>query len=461
MRTQVWTVLGAGMVFILGPVASQTAPEMEMRAARFHRDGGTTLIDAFCLVPFAFVEPLTMGPDGEGYYTVTVTVRDDDKLVLHRSEWSQVVPVSVLRTPGTSAVEHFSFGANPGRYGIEVAVRDSASGRVQRSSTTVSAFDNRPHASDLLLTAVMRQAASEADTATAAGELRKGRLFLTSATRPVLTPREPTLYYYVEVYADGAGEASLVATVKTEDGREIITAPPVTAGVAAGENVATSGLNLAGLPPGDYELEVDVAIEEQSVTKSARFVMAGFETDQAIAALVTSRTPDVWANYTEQQLDSLYRPLVYIMENDERGVYEDLSITGKQNYLRRFWARRDPTQGTPANEAQAAYYRRIADANRRFREGGAGQTDGWRTDRGRIFLRNGEPEETFEQPQPAGPYKYEVWKYSRGRGNKYVFIDESGFGNFVLVYTEDRLEAGRAEWETFFDEEDLRRIRNF
>ncbi len=461
MRTQVWKVLGAGMVLILGPASSQTRPEVEVRTARFHRDGGTTLIDGFCLIPFAVLEPLTMGPDGEGYYTVTVTVRDDAKLVLHQSEWSQVVPVSVLRTAGTSAVEHFSFGANPGRYDIEVAVRDSASGRVQRSSTVVVAYDTRPAASDLLLTALMRTATTVSDTTPAAGELRKGALFLTSATRPVITPREPTLYYYVELYADSAGQASLVATVKKPDGRDVITAPPLTANVAAGENVATSGLNLAGLPPGDYRLDVDVDVEGQTVTKSADFVMAGFETDKAIAELITMRTADVWSNYTEQQLDSLYRPLVYVMENDERGVYEDLSMAGKQNYLRRFWAKRDPTQGTPDNELQAAYYGRIAQANRRFREGGAGETDGWRTDRGRIFLRNGEPEEKFEQPQPAGPYKYEVWKYYRGRGNKYVFIDDSGFGNFVLVYTEDRLEASRAQWETFFDEEDLRRIRNF
>ncbi len=460
MTIQWLTALWAGALLAHSPAVQQPAPEVELRAARFHREGGMTLIDGFCWVPFAVVEPLTTGPDGKGFYTVSIAVRDSTGLVLHRSEWSQGVPASVLRAPGTSAVEHFSFGAQPGVYTIEVSVRDSASGRVKRSGTEVRAYASRPSASDVLLTAIMRRAAAPSDTTPAVGEIRKGALFLTSATRPVLTPREATLYYYVELYA-GPEQADLTARVKTASGREVIAAPPLNVTVSGEGGVATSGLNLAGLPPGEYELQLDIVRGESTVTKRAGFVMSGFETDQAIAQLVTRRTSDVWSNYTEQQLDSLYRPLVHIMEADESGLYDDLSVTGKQNYLRRFWARRDPSEGTPDNEAQAVYYARIAEANRRFREGGAGATDGWRTDRGRVFLRYGEPEESFEQPQPAGPYKYEVWKYSRGRGNKYVFIDESGFGNYVLVFTEDRRETSRAAWESYFDEEDLQRIRNF
>ena len=55
--------------------------------------------------------------------------------------------------------------------------------------------------------------------------------------------------------------------------------------------------------------------------------------------------------------------------------------------LREFWRQRDPTPGTPDNELQQSFYQRLAEANRRFREGGAAEIPGWRTDRGKILIR--------------------------------------------------------------------------
>src|SRR5207302_313988 len=79
-------------------------------------------------------------------------------------------------------------------------------------------------------------------------------------------------------------------------------------------------------------------------------------------------------------------------------------------------------------------------ATRRFREGGAAQIPGWRTDRGRVFIRLGPPDEVLSRPQPPGSLPYEVWKYTRQRQLKYCFVDLTRFGNYVLLWTNDRLE---------------------
>jgi hypothetical protein len=39
-----------------------------------------------------------------------------------------------------------------------------------------------------------------------------------------------------------------------------------------------------------------------------------------------------------------------------------------------------------------------------------------------------------------------VWKFSRPRQLKYVFLDETGLGNYQLIYTTDRFETSRADW---------------
>ena len=155
---------------------------------------------------------------------------------------------------------------------------------------------------------------------------------------------------------------------------------------------------------------------------------------------------DPFETSNESELDSLYGPLVYIMLPDEEGIYSTLSRNGKRDYLRRFWSRRDPTPGTTRNEAAERFYRRVQTANARFREGGAAAVPGWRTDRGRIFIRYGQPDEVLSRPQPPGGLPYEVWKYTRGRQHKYCFVDLTRFGNYTLVYTDDLLEPSRPDW---------------
>jgi GWxTD domain-containing protein len=170
---------------------------------------------------------------------------------------------------------------------------------------------------------------------------------------------------------------------------------------------------------------------------------------------------DEYDGYQVAALDSLYRPLVHVMEDEERGIYDGLSVDGKRNYLRRFWAKRDPAPGTTENEAKDLYYGRIAEANKRFREGGAAQVEGWHTDRGRILLRYGEPDERLNRPQSGTTPPYEVWKYTRTRARKFVFLDETRFGHYALLYTDERREPSRPDWEAILGPEAAKDVKGF
>jgi GWxTD domain-containing protein len=170
---------------------------------------------------------------------------------------------------------------------------------------------------------------------------------------------------------------------------------------------------------------------------------------------------DEYTKLNPREADSLYRPLVHIMEDNERGVFESLSLSGKRNFLRQFWARRDPSPGTPENESRDKYYKAIDEANRRFREGGAAEVPGWRTDRGRIFIRYGEPDEKLSRPQAGATRPYEVWKYTRGRPRLFVFMDETRFGHYTLLYTNERREPSQPNWESILGREAVQEIIRF
>jgi len=141
------------------------------------------------------------------------------------------------------------------------------------------------------------------------------------------------------------------------------------------------------------------------------------------------------------------------MTSDEQGVYPSLTLDGKRNYLRQFWVKRDPTPASPRNEAQEEFYRLIAEANRDFGEPGAAAIPGWRTDRGRIFVRYGRPDEVFNRPLEGKTNPYVVWKYTRNRPLKYVFMDLTNFGNYALIWTNDRREPSRPNWEALLGPE--------
>lgn len=442
------------------PAASVTAQSLEIGTARFYRSAGNqTVVDGFVRVPFTALDSLRSGPDAVAAYRVVLTVRDSAKLQLVADSWTRNVPARLLGTPRGSALEHFTFAASPGSYTIEVAVHDSATGRVTRAQTPLTAFPARPAASDVLLATGMR-AASAADTGRGAGELRKGGVVLEAAVQPLLTPSQANLGYYLEWYGRGlvAETAGVSVRVLRPDGTPIVSTPAQRVPFDAQGGVTRATVDLAGLPPGEYGFEVVVQVRDTTVTRRAPFRMGGFES----VALTTPPAPaDKFEAMSEAQLDTLYGPLIYLMTSDETGIYSSLTLEGKRSFLRRFWQKRDPTPGTPRNEEQENFYSRIAEANRRYREGGSAEIPGWRTDRGRIFIKNGAPQEVMQRPQAGNTLPYEVWKYSQGRPLKYVYMDLTQFGNFALIWTDDRREPSRPNWQSLLGPEGVQDVQRF
>jgi GWxTD domain-containing protein len=139
------------------------------------------------------------------------------------------------------------------------------------------------------------------------------------------------------------------------------------------------------------------------------------------------------------ELESPYRKwltedVVYIITPEESAEFKRFSTDQqRENFIEQFWLRRDPTPGTIANEFKMEHYRRIAYANERFASGIAG----WKTDRGRIYIKFGPPDEIESHPsgvQTSTPY--EVWRYrfieGVGKNVEMRFEDEGRNGEYRL-----------------------------
>jgi len=152
------------------------------------------------------------------------------------------------------------------------------------------------------------------------------------------------------------------------------------------------------------------------------------------------------------ELETPYRKwlnedVTYIITDEERAAFKQLqSDDQREQFIESFWQRRDPTPDTVENEFKEEHYRRIAYANEHFASGLAG----WRTDRGKIYITYGPPDELidhssggfYERPPEEGggetsTYPFQQWRYRyiEGIGSDITieFVDPTMSGEFHLT----------------------------
>jgi GWxTD domain-containing protein len=436
-----------------------------VRAFRFYRaDANQTRVTAFVEVPYALLTPSGEGPDALLRYGVTVRIVDSTGKSLYQTGWPGRARAE-LRTAQGSGMELLDFSLAPGRYQLDVDLDDSVSGRHLTASTTVDAYSTPPSLSDLMLSPNMRLATGE-DTMPRPGERRWGNTLVTAATRLRLTPVRTHAYYLLEAYAHAPESGTMQVQVTDSMGRALVATRPQPVEVAAGGSVLKGQLDLSGLPSGKYRLAVHLAVGGKEEERSESFEMAGFEEtmEREAVRLTAERETDrgYFGAMNDTQLDEAFGPLIYVTTPDSLSVWSSgLSVAAKREFLTRFWVVRDPTPNTPRNEARETFYAKVDYANRNFGEGGRAAAPGWRTDRGRIYVKFGPPGETLDRRMAGKSPPYQVWRYTRTRENYYLFIDRTGFGAYKLMFTNDLKETSNPNFRDILDAEALQDVSRF
>ncbi len=112
----------------------------------------------------------------------------------------------------------------------------------------------------------------------------------------------------------------------------------------------------------------------------------------------------------------------------------DASEEERQRLFDAFWEERDPTPETRRNELKEEFFKRIDFANRTFTEITSGR-EGWQTDRGRIYIVYGPPEQVDHRDSEMNVPATETWNYTR-LNRRYYFVDRNGEGVYRLVKVE-------------------------
>jgi len=172
------------------------------------------------------------------------------------------------------------------------------------------------------------------------------------------------------------------------------------------------------------------------------------------------RQKDPNAKKKKEELKSVYKNWLeqdvnYIITDPERKAFKALKTDEERDqFIEGFWLRRDPDPDTPENEYKEEYYQRIQYANEKFASG----IPGWKTDRGRIHIMFGKPDQieshpaggpyerpTYEGGGSTSTYPFEIWwyRYIEGIGSdiEIEFVDPSGSGEYRIARSPQEKDA--------------------
>lgn len=271
-----------------------------------------------------------------------------------------------------------------------------------------------------------------------------------------------TLQIYYEVYdlKPPEGGAYVATRQILDDQGKVMRSAADTVVALGGQWVHTPRLSVKDLPAGTFDMLVEVA--ELGGTRSAR----------------VKRTFNVvWteSSWGRSEQDVLNEARILLPE-DEYDRFREMQRGDRETHLANFWATYDPSPNTARNELRELFLQRVDMANRNF---STSFEKGLISDRGRIFIRYGQPDEVTREVMPqigsslsdylegisedrpeletlksgssnvVDTRPFEVWSYTRqgeplfleretttsSSGLTFIFVDEQGFGNYVLKYS--------------------------
>jgi GWxTD domain-containing protein len=196
---------------------------------------------------------------------------------------------------------------------------------------------------------------------------------------------------------------------------------------------------------------VSIAIA-QSTDQSDKKPSSDSSTKDTVSKPMTEKQRKKQEKKLQKELETPYKKwlnedVAYIITDEEKQAWKRLATDDeRQQFIEQFWLRRDPTPDTEENEFKEEHYRRIAYANEHYASG----IPGWKTDRGRIYITFGPPDEiedhssggTYERPMEEGggetsTYPFQQWRYRYidGIGTNVIieFVDPTMSGEFHMT----------------------------
>jgi len=445
-------------ILLSSPVWAQDSPRDLFVAADYACFKINDSLDmAYTEIYYSFFRnQLSFQPDSLGYMATlraSVEIRSDSGDVIDSSSW-----VAGNRVPTLADANVSNYLINdvvpaqlkPGKYDVAIRLTDLNSGASGQARLNVDVPAFTSEALDLSNLELVYHV-YEAD----GGNFDKAGRKVIPNTRGTFSHDDTIAYFYGEAYNIGSGWDGYSVDIRIYDGNGILykQLPPVNRKVSAESEAILNGFNVSSFKAGVYNLEVSVhgGGQSTSATKAFEVTPGKVQWQLASQAEELSDFPEAQSITTEGEAKNFRNQILYIATREELSQYDDLSLEAKGNFAKAFWHKRDQSPETPINEIMVEHYRRMRYANEAFAtfRPVAGQAaNGWKTDLGRVYITYGPPSDEENYPSSLETRPWKRWNYNDVEGGVYfIFIDETGYGDYRLVHSSAQREPKDYNWE--------------
>lgn len=420
-KTVRMTFLLAGLMLAVGPGLAQETSQEESRVdlPSFNCDllcyatlsPDTARLDVYFQMPY---EMLSFSKEGDAFrasYEVAISVEGESGMTVAEKTWVETV---TTKNYGESSSERSGKMSQrtlpicPGTYTVKIRATDldtKKTARVERKIVVMD-FSAAPYAlSDIMLVSRLTVEAEK-------------KIIVPNVSGSVWNQAE-TLYLYFEAYnRTPADSIRFVTSVQDTKGEPVLK----DTAVRALKGLRTScflPLAMAKLPAGMCTVAIQAALQGP----------AGDSLQAKSPVMATKKFTIRWRTVpvTINDIDLAIDQMIYATDRDTVVSLKKLPPDEKSKRFLAFWQRHNPNPGSARNEMMEEYYRRVDYANKNFTT----YLDGWRSDRGMIYIIFGPPTNIDRHPFESDTRPYEVWTYVEG-SRQFVFVDRTGFGDYRL-----------------------------
>ena len=216
--------------------------------------------------------------------------------------------------------------------------------------------------------------------------------------------------------------------------------------------VLTEALDIRGWPTGKYSLRIIAAEPASGQKDTTTLPFRIVDPEYVKMTLSGRRTMDPYDSLSTADKANL---VTYLLTPNEKSTLMRLTDSGKLNFLDQYWRDHETRPRDNATVTRLDYIKRyrFCQANYSTDEQ---NTNGWSTDRGRIYMTYGPYDQKDEVQAPRIGNPFVIWYYrSMKEGKLFVFEDALGYHDFKLVHSNVQGERYNQEWVTRLRDEML------
>lgn len=383
-----------------------------------------------------------------------VSITKDDSIFYNNTRNYKSATVKNSFNVTNKFVDVFAVNLDPGNYSLKVNVIDKNSNKTGEFTIDLIApeFSGSPALSKIQLGTNIETKGDKSNFSL------KNNVKIYPNASNTFTVNNPIMYFYFECYQltlndSGNSNFSYSYYISDMNGKRLKKYPARNKSGKSKTIAEANGINVIALQNGSYFLSIelkDLTTNETSFERKKFYINKPKRKSSAEAVAARIEGYEEYVDFSRNQLIDEFNKIKYIALSEEIDIFEKLENNeAMKRFLAQFWKRRDPNPDTPVNEYKQKYFEgiKLADANytTHFKEG-------WRTDRGRVILIYGRPDEIERNVSSVNSQPHEIWLYySLEGGTQFIFADVSGNGNYELLHSTYRNEIKDPNWRMRVD----------